>query len=469
MLGLSSAYINLDRFDDAAKLLVEAEDLASLQDDKEHYLLIEIKESLASLYLGINPLPSAEKGNRLEKATNLLEECLEANQKKFGEQHPSTISNMSALASAYWFAKRFDDSIELHEKAYAANVGYFGEEHSKTIYNVAGLANAYEYTNRLPEAIEFHEKAVSLVKKALGEDHINAIITRHNLALAYSKVDRYEDAIRILKNTFEKSKELLGPNHSTTFENHNSLARMYRESERWELAAELYYSFIAAAEKVKGTRNHRDIQITLTNLGICLNRLSKFEEAVEGLEEAISINKAAPHYSTLARVELTNAYLSLENFEAAEKLIQEDANRARNTLEPKTREYGLTMLVFGSKMIDAKNYSAAEQLLKDGFETRKAIEPDSWGVFNAESLLGYSLLKQERYNESKTHLIKGLDGLKKHASEIPESVRLERLEGAVNRLIELAKETEAEKDLQKWKAELQSLQTEHKKSTELVR
>jgi TolA-binding protein len=78
----------------------------------------------------------------------------------------------------------------------------------------------------------------------------------------------------------------------------------------------------------------------------------------------------------------------------------------------------------------------AESLLREALAARERKYPDDWSTFEAQSLLGGSLLGQEKFADAEPFLVRGYEGLKSRAARIPAPSR-KALPEALERVIRL--------------------------------
>jgi hypothetical protein len=83
---------------------------------------------------------------------------------------------------------------------------------------------------------------------------------------------------------------------------------------------------------------------------------------------------------------------------------------------------------------------------------REKNRPDDWTTFEAQALLGGSLLGQKKYAEAEPLLRKGYEGLKQWEKAL-EPRDAPRLPEAVDRLIELYTATNRPDEAKTWRAE----------------
>ena len=93
---------------------------------------------------------------------------------------------------------------------------------------------------------------------------------------------------------------------------------------------------------------------------------------------------------------------------------------------------------------------------------REKKEPDAWTTCNTKSLLGGALLGQQKYADAEPLLLQAYEGMKERADKLPLPLRRQRLEEAIDRLIQLAEARNRPDDLKKWQAEKDRLPLEEK-------
>src|SRR5262249_54643397 len=82
-----------------------------------------------------------------------------------------------------------------------------------------------------------------------------------------------------------------------------------------------------------------------------------------------------------------------------------------------------TLAILGVSLLQSKNYSDAESALSICVGIREKNWPDRWNTFNAKAMLGAAQAGQKRYAEAEPQLLKGYEGLKARANQIPQQRR----------------------------------------------
>ncbi len=90
----------------------------------------------------------------------------------------------------------------------------------------------------------------------------------------------------------------------------------------------------------------------------------------------------------------------------------------------------------GLNLIIHRQWAEAEPALRESLKTRGAKEPDAWTTFETRSLLGRSLLGQQKYAEAEPLILAGYEGMKARLVRIPAS-GIPRLAEAAGRVVEL--------------------------------
>ena len=129
----------------------------------------------------------------------------------------------------------------------------------------------------------------------------------------------------------------------------------------------------------------------------------------------------------------------------------------------------LVSLDYLAGMLEAKgDYAGAEPLYRRVLEARKAnFEkkiPDSWQMFDAQSLLGGCLLGQKKVAEAEPLLLSGYEGMKQREDKIPVPGK-PRLKEALQRLVQLYEATGRTDQAAAWKQKLAELEKPNPRSS----
>ena len=161
--------------------------------------------ALGQTYCGPGLAPSA---------IPLLERCRDLRQETLGREHPDSLPALTALATAYWQAARYDEALALSatsDEVWQIRKRVLGPTDARTLWTMTNLA-----VNHL-EAWQF-EPALRLSQEALRpcQDHLEpkrretafASLTRSRTLLA---VRDCEAAAGLLDTTVELCRQAFGP------------------------------------------------------------------------------------------------------------------------------------------------------------------------------------------------------------------------------------------------------------------
>ena len=140
-----------------------------------------------------------------------------------------------------------------------------------------------------------------------------------------------------------------------------------------------------------------------------------------------------------------------EVLSAAAAIIEKNPGR-------KTIEYGVLLAEWSAVLLETKQFELAEPHLRECLTIRQAVAPDLWSTFNAQSLLGASLMGQQKFAEAEPLLVAGFEGLKSREAQgkIPTAAR-PRLPNAAQRLIDLYTAWKKTEQASEWKKKLDEL------------
>jgi tetratricopeptide (TPR) repeat protein len=87
-----------------------------------------------------------------------------------------------------------------------------------------------------------------------------------------------------------------------------------------------------------------------------------------------------------------------------------------------------------------ERFVEAERVARECLTMNEGMRPDDWATFHSRSLLGGSLLGQEKYAEAEPLLVSGYEGMQQREDKISE-VSKPRLKEALQRLVQLYQRT----------------------------
>jgi tetratricopeptide (TPR) repeat protein len=416
----------------------------------------------------LNNLASAyHEARRLPEAIKLLEEARTALESKLGPDHRVTLRTLNALAGAYRDAGKLEEAIKLYEQASAGQEANLGLDHPDTLQTRNNLALAYQAAGRLPEAVKLLEQVRAAVSAKLGPDHPHTLSTLNNLAAAYEQAGKRAEAIRILEQVRASREAKLGPDDPATLSALHNLAAVHWHARELDKSIPLFEDVLKRREARLG-RNHPSTIQTIASLGGNYRDAGRLDEAIGLLEEAYRGGRLDPGLAWVGN-SLVAVYTKAGRGPKAAELIQELLAAARKRLPPGSPQLAGELAFRGNQLLGLKLYSEAEPLLRECLTLRETLAkappidtPRSsppvrpWQVANAQSLLGGALLGQKKYADAEPLLLSGAEGLKKEAKAIPPEGK-NNIADAISRVVELYEATGKGDEATKWRSELEAL------------
>jgi serine/threonine protein kinase/tetratricopeptide (TPR) repeat protein len=152
-------------------------------------------------------------------------------------------------------------------------------------------------------------------------------------------------------------------------------------------------------------------------------------------------------------IQLASLYEAQRKYAEAEAVYEKEL-RLQDAEPAKDHDHLLALL--GNVRLKQKKFTAAEEPLRACLALRQRQKADDWLTFNAQSMLGASLLGQKKYAQAEPLLLAGYQGLKQRQNKIPLQSRF-RLREALERLVQLYEATGDKDAAAKWRKELEEV------------
>jgi len=441
MNNLAMGYLAAGKLDKAVPLLEVTLKLTQARFGPDHSETLTSMGNLATGY---------EAAGNLDKALPLFEKSLALMRAKFAADHSDTLIAMGNLAGAYREAGKLDKALPLYEETLKLKKAKFGPDHPETLGSMGSLALGYFDDGKLDKALPLLEETLKLQKAKLGADHPDTLGSMNNLAMGYQAAGKTDEALRLMEETLKLMKAKLGADHPDTLTNMNNLAGVYWNAKRLDRSIPLFEETLKLTEAKLG-RKHPDTLKTVANLGVNYKDAGRLKEAIPLLEEAYQESKK---HASLRFVwnQLLDTYAKAGESAKFANVFKELLPDIRK-LPARDRPYYAGMFASVSlSLLDQKQWTAAEPLLRECLAIREKTQPDAWTTFSTQSMLGGALLGQKKYIDAEPLLLKGYEGMKKREKTIPEQGKV-RVTEAIDRLIELYTATKKPDEVKKWQAE----------------
>ena len=157
-------------------------------------------------------------------------------------------------------------------------------------------------------------------------------------------------------------------------------------------------------------RNHTHTLKAAASLGADYKQAGRLDEAMPLLEETFLASKVHPGLMFVSS-QLIDAYIQKNMPARAKETAEDHLENIRAQIPNNSLRLATNLAVVGMEFIKLNQYPIAETLLRESFEIRKEQIPDDWGTSNIQSLLGETLLKQKRFEESERLLLEAHEGM----------------------------------------------------------
>jgi eukaryotic-like serine/threonine-protein kinase len=427
---LAVAYLDAGQ---TAKATPELEETLKLQSSKlggDHPDALHTRNDLALAY---------KSAGRMADALALSEETLKLKTARFGLDHPDTLLTRNNLAEVYLAVGRTAEAIAMHEETLRLKTSKLGPDHPETLVTRNNLAGAFGIAGRTGEAIAMHEETLKLRISKLGADHVNTLHSRNNLALAYQAAGRTRDAIALHEETLKLKTARLGPEHPDTLTTRNNLAQAYLAGGRTAEAIAMHEETLKLRTAKLGLDHPRTL-VSRQSLATAYRTAGRAAEAIaiwEAMLPAARTTLGPEHPNTLTFTNsLATTYESLGRWAEAVPLRRALVAARQKSSPAHSPAVAADLVALGSNLLKQQEWTEAERVLRESLKIGEANRPDDWSTFEARSLVGASLVGQQRYGEAEALVVVGYEGFKAREATLSAKSKM-HLPAAAERVVQL--------------------------------
>jgi tetratricopeptide (TPR) repeat protein len=267
-----------------------------------------------------------------------------------------------------------------------------GADHSDTIATMNALARAYGADGKWNLAVPLLEESLQRQKANPGTDQSDLIYTVSRLANAYQATGKWDLAVPLLEETLKFKIAKQGTANFDTAVTRRALARAYQGAGKLDLAIPLYEEALKLSNSGLGSLTDPFNTINLAEAYFAQGKLDKalphFEEAVRWSTARFGPDSPA----TMGRIAiLAGAYAEAGETAKAVGLITD----VRKRLPMDSLQLAGLLARVGESLLRAKAHKDAEPLLRECLTIREKTQANVYNTFNAQSMLGGSLLGQK--------------------------------------------------------------------------
>ncbi|KAI0442909.1 hypothetical protein F4803DRAFT_550628 [Xylaria telfairii] len=315
--------------------------------------------------------------HKLEKAKELYDRALQADEKISGINHPSTLASLHCIGVLYLVSEKWKEAEEVLQRqlSIAQKAGCVdwqtlnimialgrsyreqsllkeaedmlqqtlqsAEEHHPgsrwVLHTLQELGLVYEKQGKPKEAEEMLQGVLKSTEEALGTDHMATVRAVWNLAYIFYRQGKLGDAQKLYRRAIQSYQKTLGPNHTSTLRAVNNLGGVLYKQGELEEAKEICRQAIQGYQKTLGP-NHILTLNAVNNLGGVLYKQGELEEAeetcrqlIQGYQKTLGPN----HTSTLRAVHNLGGVLYKQGeLEEAEEICCQLIQSYEKTLGP---------------------------------------------------------------------------------------------------------------------------------------
>lgn len=174
------------------------------------------------------------------------------------------------------------------ERAYRIAEAQYGEFSGQMATTCLEIGLTYKAQHDLDQAEEWYQRALTIDEKQFGKNSEQVGYALNNLGELYRAKKAYKQALNCHSRALKIREKTFGKNSYETAVCKNNLAVVYVKQKQFEKAETLYKEVFAIYQNNPQTP-HQLLANTYTNLGVMAFRAGRYEEALDDLEQAVTI------------------------------------------------------------------------------------------------------------------------------------------------------------------------------------
>jgi serine/threonine protein kinase/tetratricopeptide (TPR) repeat protein len=445
---LAAGLVEDGRQDEAIPLLEECIGLCRAKSLDTHRAALAYATNTLALAL--------QKAGKVDRALELFEQLLQAGISEVAARPADEVILLSNMALACREAGKKQPALDYTVKALDRARAVLGDEHPLTIHIMGNASLNYLDMEMLEAGLSLAEEALRLASLKFGPDHPVTSLYKSNLAVLLAESGRSEDAMAAAREALDQCQAQLGPDHPQTFAAMHNVGGALLESGRVDDAIAWLEDTCQKARAALG----RDDPVTLKVMNLlspAYQAAGKLEEKVPHLIETLELHKGrfgTGHPDTL--MALSNLIIGCSSVGDLERALTYVREFEKQGLEHSTPMQSMVAGAKASaalKLLDGKQWSEAEELLRECLKVREEIEPEKWTTASTKSMLGAALAGQKLAAEAEPLLVAGGREMLERKASIPVQGR-QRLTQALNRLVSFYESAGRPEEAARWKMEL---------------
>lgn len=389
-----------------------AKQAAELDDEPE--IASSVRTTLGRLFLNLG---------RYREAHEQLAAAAGTRRTLYGEQNLETAESLHGLAWSLKELGQFKESEATYQGVLDTRRALLGGSAPLIAETMNDLGQLYFAQRRFDDAERILREALDMRRRthasekdlAIGLSNLGSVLRDSG------RKEQLDEAEKLLRESLEARQRVLGEGHYQTVVSMNKLGLLLKDRGQFTPARELLSRALDLRRRVVPD-SHPHIAVSLANLGMAYLGEQNHAEAIARLQDALGRFMADPRANQFrihrTLTELVNAYRAAGRNADAEAALS--ATLPVYPLDTRDgREFrARAQLLLAELQIDRGDAAAAEELLRKqlaAFANEKDLAPAVLGL--SESLLGYSLMRQQKAEEAEPLLLSGYEKIRSARGE----------------------------------------------------
>lgn len=228
---------------------------------------------------------------KFAEALPYFEQALAIQESLLGKENIAVAKSLNYLGQVYYAQGNFTASKAMIDQALKISLKVLGEEHKLTAEYLNNMGMCLLESNELEGALLHLQRALSINEKVLGLDHPNTAMNCNNISLLLNKMDRLPEAQEYCERALAIRKKTLGDEHADTGQSLKKLGDLlYKQGELVKANLHLNQA-LQVYRKAYQDEDHPRVALCLVSLGKVKQLEGNFDQAIEYLDQALSIQR----------------------------------------------------------------------------------------------------------------------------------------------------------------------------------
>jgi eukaryotic-like serine/threonine-protein kinase len=352
---------------------------------------------------------------RYEEAEPWLRESLEMYRRLEGEEGRHVARGLSTLGQTLSDRGEYEAAVEMLERSLEIRRLAFGDTSREVAATLNNLGLALKYQGDLEGAVAPHRETLAVYQQLFAGDHPSTAWAHVNLAVLLAMRGEYRASEPHFDEGLRMLTRILGEEHPDVALVTNNCAKSLLLMGSYEEAEALFRSALEDNRSLFGERNLR-VATNLSNLGLVLTEQGRWAEAIAAQEEALAMRREGlgdgHPFTALSLSYLGSALHRSGDLERAVPVHADALALAREAWSEPNAFLASILVAAAAADLDRGAEASAEALLREALAIREAsLVAGDWQLAATRTLLGETLVAQDRFDEARPLLERGLDVL----------------------------------------------------------